>query len=292
MTTQSPRLPSWLRVPFEGGGTRREVRSLLRDLHLHTVCESARCPNLCECWKKRSATFLLLGDTCTRNCRFCAVRHGVPQEPDSSEPERVAEAVSRLGLRYVVLTCVTRDDLADGGAAHIARTIRLVSSVEGVLGVEVLPSDFEGRLGDVATVLDALPVVFNHNIETVRRLTPQVRSKADYERSLSVLAYAAERPAIKVKSGFMLGLGETETEILDLLQDLRRSGVSILTIGQYLPPSATHWPLARYVAPEEFSEWECRARDEFGFSSVTSGPLVRSSYMAAEASGVCPAKSQ
>jgi len=280
------RLQEWLRVSYRGGRARQELKGLLKGLRLNTVCESATCPNLCDCWGRRTATFMLLGNVCTRNCRFCDVDHGVPLPPDGDEPENVAEATQRLGLRYVVLTCVTRDDLPDGGAGHFAATVLALRSRLPETQIEVLTSDFEGRECDLATVLEAGPDVFNHNIETVERLTPEIRSHADYRRSLSVLANAARlgRPrGISTKSGFMLGLGETPDEIRELLGDLHEAGVSILTIGQYLPPSADHWPVARYATPEEFDEWARVARDELGFSSVVSGPLVRSSYMADQA---------
>jgi lipoyl synthase len=287
-TPPRARLPGWLRTRFAGGRTRQEVRGLLRELRLHTVCESARCPNLCECWKRRAATFMLLGDICTRSCRFCAVHSGTPEPPDPAEAARVVEAVRRLGLRFAVLTCVTRDDLADGGAAHIAAVVRALREALPAVGVEVLVSDFGGRLAGVEAVLAAGPDVFNHNLETTAALTPQVRNRADYARSLAVLAHAGATIArqggrTRTKSGLMLGLGEDDTGLRAALADLRRSGVAILTLGQYLPPSDAHWPLHRYVTPEEFREWERVARLEFGFETVVSGPLVRSSYLAEQA---------
>ena len=286
----APRLPAWLRRPFDGGRSRREVRALLRELHLHTVCESARCPNLCECWKQRAATFLLLGDKCTRTCRFCAVAHGVPAVPDLEEAAHVVEAVRRLSLRFAVLTCVTRDDLPDGGAAHIAGVIAALRRDAPGVGVEALVSDCGGRLEAVDEVLAAGPDVFSHNLETTARLTPQIRPRADYRRSLRVLARAAAlvglgRSPARVKSGFMLGLGETAAEIRQTLRELRESGVTWVTLGQYLAPTAAHWPVARYVTPEEFCEWEQAALNEFGFATVVSGPLVRSSYHAADGFG-------
>lgn len=285
-TPKPNRLPAWMRVSLKGAKPRNEVRQLLRSLNLHTVCEGARCPNLCECWQKKAATFMVLGDTCTRNCRFCAVNHGQPLPVDPEEPAHVAEAVRQLGLRFAVITCVSRDDLPDGGAAHIATTIRAIRAVDATVGIEVLPSDFGGDLTGVDTVLAAGPDVFNHNLETVRRLTGLVRSHATYERSLIVLAHAAKQghpQGIQTKSGLMLGLGETAEELRQALADLRQAEVQILTLGQYLPPSPNHWPLDRYLAPEEFDEWGRVARTEFGFTSVVSGPLVRSSYLAEQA---------
>ena len=277
------RLPAWLRKSFTGGRPRTEVRALIRRLGLHTVCESADCPNLCACWQDRAATFLLLGSTCTRNCRFCAVAHGRPDPVDPGEPERVAAAIAELGLRFAVLTCVTRDDLSDGGAAHIAAVVRAVRERNPGIGIEVLTSDFNGSLAALETVLKAAPRVFNHNVETIERLTPRIRNRADYRRSLELLAAAAGRGGLLVKSGFMLGLGEKRGDIRVLLDDLRQSGVRILTIGQYLAPSKRHWPVARYAPPEEFAEWRRIALEEYGFAYVVSGPLVRSSYKAGEA---------
>ncbi|MBN2452079.1 MAG: lipoyl synthase [Lentisphaeria bacterium] len=283
------RLPPWLRTRFTGGSERRALREVLRDLRLHTVCESARCPNLCECWRRRAATFMLLGDVCTRDCRFCAVRHGVPLAPEASEPGRVAAAVCRLGLRFVVLTCVTRDDLADGGASHIARTVAAIKAEAAGVGVEALVSDFAGATASVDRVMAGGVDVFNHNIETVERLTPRVRDRADYRRSLAMLRHAAgHRPggrSVRIKSGLMLGLGESDEEIRACLTDLRGTGVEAITLGQYLRPTRRHWPVARYVTPEEFAAWEREGLDTFGFAAVVSGPLVRSSYMAEEQSG-------
>jgi lipoic acid synthetase len=279
-----------MKVPYRGAPVRDEVRKLLQDLRLHTVCESARCPNQCDCWARGTATFLILGNTCTRNCRFCAVHHGAPGAVEADEPARVAEAVKALGIKFAVITSVTRDDLPDGGAAHFAATIRAVREAVPGVGVEVLTPDFGGREADIATVLAAEPDVFNHNMETCARLTAAVRSGAEYARSLRVLATAARLAAnhsgarTLIKSGFMLGMGETGEEIRELLRELRAAGVQILTIGQYLPPSAKHWPLERYVTPEEFERWGVAAREEFGFAEVVSRPLVRSSFLAEETS--------
>jgi lipoic acid synthetase len=285
-TPKKGRLPAWMRVSLGGARPRNEVRQLLRSLNLHTVCEGARCPNLCECWQRKAATFMVLGDTCTRNCRFCAVNHGQPLPPDPEEPAHVAEAVQRLGLRFAVVTCVTRDDLPDGGAGHIAATIQAIRHVDATVGIEVLPSDFAGDLAALDTVLEARPNVLNHNLETVERLTREVRNHATYERSLKMLAHASSRSkelGFQTKSGLMLGLGETADELRQALADLRQAGVQILTLGQYLPPSKDHWPLDRYVTPEEFDEWGRIAREDFGFAAVVSGPLVRSSYLAEQA---------
>lgn len=275
---------------------RQGVRGLLRDLHLHTVCESARCPNLAECWRRRAATFLLLGNVCTRNCAFCAVDHGSPAPVDEKEPERIVEAVGRLGLRFVVLTCVTRDDLADGGAGHIAAVVRALRQADPEIGVEVLVSDLRGCRDDVRSILDSGPGVFNHNVETVERLTGEIRDRARYRRSLSVLRQAADAaettPGLRVKSGLMLGLGETEEEIRRTLMDLRDAGVEAVTMGQYLPPSPRHWPVSRYVDPEEFAAWRTFGLEECGFAAVVSGPLVRSSYLAEETAALAAARRQ
>ena len=275
-------LPPWLRVRLRGGVSRLRVERVLTELDLNTVCQGARCPNRCECWSRGTATFMILGEQCTRNCRFCAVPQGVPAPVDPTEPQRVAAAAERLGLHYVVVTSVTRDDVADGGAGHFAETIRAVRQRLPAAGVEVLTPDFAGDLAAVATVTATHPTVFNHNIETCRRLTPQVRSKACYDRSLRVLAEAA-RSATRVttvKSGLMLGMGESDEEVRRVLVDLRENGVTALTIGQYLPPTAQHWPLTRYVPPHEFDAWGRLAREDLAFGFVASAPLVRSSYMA------------
>ncbi len=278
-------LPDWLRVPFSGGRERLEMRSLLRNSQLHTVCESAKCPNLCDCWKRRTATFMLLGDTCTRNCRFCAVKHGRPSAPDPLEPQKIAEGIAALGLRFAVLTCVTRDDLPDGGAGQMAAAVTAIHQRCPETRVEVLCSDYGGDVACVDLVLQAKPAVFGHNLETVSRLTPIIRSHADYARSLAVLRYAAEHaaPGTVVKSGLMLGLGETSDEVKQALRDLKQAGVSMITIGQYLRPTREHWPVARMVTPREFDEWRDFAETEIGFARAVCGPLVRSSYMAEEA---------
>jgi lipoic acid synthetase len=275
--------PKWLRAPAPAGENYRELKSLIGRLRLHTVCESAACPNVGECWNHRTATFMILGNVCTRRCGFCAVEKGAPLPVDYDEPNRVAEAAAAMGLRFAVVTSVDRDDRQDGGAELFALTIRAIRGRVPGCGVEVLTPDFQGRRAAVETVLEAAPDVFNHNTETVPRLYREVRPGARYERSLQVLAWAREiAPAMPVKSGLMLGLGEASGEVLAAMRDLRASGVRILTLGQYLRPSPAHLPIARYVAPEEFDGFR-RAGLEMGFSHVESGPLVRSSYHAAEA---------
>ncbi len=262
-----------------------EVEALVRSNRLVTVCEEARCPNLHECWGvHRTATFMLLGDVCTRHCGFCNVGKGRPGEVDPGEPQRVAEAVASLGLAFAVVTSVNRDDLPDGGASHFAATIRWIRTLVPACGVEVLIPDFGGSEACLATVLEAGPQVLNHNVETVERLYRRVRPDADYAQSLRVLAGAARRrdaadPALRVKSGIMVGLGETPEEVLELMGHWREASVDIATLGQYLPPSALHLPLERYVEPAEFEMYR-RKGLEMGFQRVESGPLVRSSYHA------------
>lgn len=276
-------LPAWLRVKTGKATQTRETRELLRALGVHTVCEEAMCPNIGECYASHTATFMLLGEVCTRDCRFCAVRHGAPEPPDPEEPERVAEAAARLGLSYVVLTCVTRDDLPDGGAGQFVRTIAALRERLPGAAIEVLTSDFGERTEPLARVLDARPTVMNHNVETVARLQAQVRPQAGYERSLGVLrAAAGHDPAPLVKSGLMVGLGESVEEVDATLADLAAAGCSIVTIGQYLRPSERHLPVARYVEPAQFEQYE-RMGLAHGLRRVISGPFVRSSYCAAQA---------
>ncbi|MFZ0132732.1 MAG: lipoyl synthase, partial [Desulfobacterales bacterium] len=260
---------------------------------LHTVCQEAKCPNIWECFSSRTATFLILGDRCTRNCRFCAVAHLPVEPPDAGEPERVAEAVAKMGLGYVVVTSVTRDDLPDGGAGHFAATIRAIRRRVPRAGIEVLIPDFQGNAAALRSVLDARPHVLNHNIETVPRLYAEVRPGAVYSRSLALLGQARRHDAsVATKSGLMLGLGETDTEIRQTLRDLLDVGCRLLTLGQYLQPSRDHLPVARYVPPAEFDQWKQSAL-QMGFNEVASGPFVRSSYHAQElfstASGGKPA---
>ena len=275
--------PKWLRAPAPGGENYRDVKGLIEKLRLHTVCESAACPNVGECWNHRTATFMILGNVCTRRCGFCAVEKGAPLPVDYDEPRRLAEAVQAMGLRFAVITSVNRDDRQDGGAELFALTIRAIRERVPGCGVEVLTPDFQGSHSAVETVMEAAPDVFNHNTETVPRLYRQVRLGARYERALDVLAYAGQlAPHIPTKSGLMLGLGETNGEALETMRDLRARHVGILTIGQYLRPSPRHLPVVRYVPPGEFEELR-RAGYEMGFAHVESGPLVRSSYHAERA---------
>lgn len=281
-------LPPWLKVKTGKSSLTRATRELLRDCGVTTVCQEAMCPNIGECYGCGTATFMLLGDVCTRNCRFCAVSHGEPLPPDPEEPMRVAAAAARLGLRYVVLTCVTRDDLPDGGAGQFVATMDALRARLPGVAIEVLTSDFGGRLESLDTVLAARPTVYNHNVETVRRLQAQVRPQADYERSLAVLRHAARSaPDSIIKSGLMVGLGETQEEVREVLSDLAGAGCQIVTIGQYLRPSPAHLPVARYVPPEEFARYERMGR-ECGLERVISGPFVRSSYHAAQAAAAVP----
>jgi lipoic acid synthetase len=275
--------PPWLRVRFPGGPNYQDLKRIMRTLGLHTVCESARCPNMGECWEHRTATFMILGNICTRACGFCAVPSGRPiGAPDEQEPDRVGEAVARMGLRYAVVTSVNRDDQPDGGAAIFARTIAEIRARVPDCKVEVLIPDFRGDWAALETVVAAAPDVLNHNMETVPRLYRQVRKGAVYERSLELLRRAREMaPEMPTKTGMMLGLGETAEEVLAAMRDIAAQGTHILTLGQYLQPTAEHLPVARYIPPEEFAEFR-RAGLEMGFRHVESGPLVRSSYHAFE----------
>lgn len=274
-------LPPWIKVRLATGPNYQELKELMRSQKLHTVCEEARCPNIYECWEARTATFLILGDICTRNCGFCAITTGRPTGLDRQEPERVAETVRAMGLRHAVITSVTRDDLADGGAEIFAATIRAIRRIVPGCGVEVLTPDLLGNWEALSVIVAARPDIYNHNVETVARLYPRVRPKARYYRSLELLARVkAQDPTIVTKSGFMVGLGETREEVSELMQDLRRHQVDVLTVGQYLRPDARHLPVERFWSPEEFAE----VREEalgLGFRHVEAGPLVRSSYHAA-----------
>lgn len=256
---------------------------MMREKNLHTVCEEARCPNIHECWaERRTATFMILGDTCTRACRFCAVKTGLPTELDLAEPERVADSVQLMNLKHVVVTAVARDDLKDGGAAVFAETVRAIRRKNPFTSIEVLPSDMGGKEENLALLMDAKPDILNHNIETVRRLTPRVRARAKYDRSLEFLRRAKEmQPAIPTKSSLMVGLGETKEEIIEVMDDLRANNVDIMTIGQYLQPSKSHLKVEKYYRPEEFAELREIALTK-GFSHCEAGPLVRSSYHADE----------
>lgn len=277
------RRPEWLRVPTREGPALGELKRLMRSARLHTVCEEAHCPNIGECWgHRRTATFLILGDICTRACRFCNVRSGHPLPPDPDEPRRVAEAVHNLGLRHAVVTSVTRDDLPDGGASAFAEVIRQIRALSPQCTVEVLIPDFQGDLDALRMVMDARPDVLNHNVETVPRLFPRVQPRNRYEWSLGVLENARRMNlSVLTKSGLMVGLGETPEEVLAVMADLRRVGVDILTIGQYLQPTRRHLPIARYYTPDEFEMFRQQGL-KMGFRWVESGPLVRSSFHAAD----------
>ncbi len=279
-STRELRFPPWLKKRIPARGEREHVMSLLEGLRLHTVCQSAKCPNMAECFSHGVATFMIMGNTCTRNCGFCAVRHGVPEPLDPEEPRLVAEAALELHLRHVVVTSVTRDDIADGGASHFAATIRAIKE-RGDCRVEVLTPDFQGKKDDIETVAAAGPAVFNHNVETVPRLYPRVRPQADYGRSLMLIEYInSHHPTMFTKSGIMVGIGESRREIRAVLKDLRCAGCDALTIGQYLRPSPEQLPVSRFVPPDEFEELEEEAKG-IGFEAVASGPFVRSSYEAA-----------
>ncbi|HSH93350.1 MAG TPA: lipoyl synthase [Roseimicrobium sp.] len=277
------RIPEWLRLKLPTQDTFAQTRNLMDGLRLHTVCESAKCPNHWECWSKGTATFMIAGDRCTRACGFCAVSTAKPLPLEADEPERVAEATRRMGLKHVVITAVARDDLADGGAEHFQKTIEAVRAACPGIIIEVLTPDFLDKDAAIEMVLNARPHIFNHNLETVRRLTPSVRSRATYDRSLSVLAKVKAKMggAVFTKSGVMLGLGETEEELLQALRDLREANCDILTLGQYLQPSLKHLPVVEYVRPEKFAEYKIVA-ESMGFTHVASGPMVRSSYHADE----------
>ena len=277
--------PAWLRAPAPAGDNYHELKSLISGLKLHTVCESAACPNVGECWNQRTATFMILGNVCTRRCGFCAVQKGGPDPVDYDEPRRVAQAVKAMGLAYAVITSVNRDDRKDGGAELFALVIRAIREHVPGCKLEVLIPDFQGSHAAMDIVMEAAPDVLDHNMETVPRLYRQVRLGARYDRSLDILAYAKQvSPATPTKSGIMAGLGETEEELLGVMRDLRAHQVDILTIGQYLRPSPKHLPIVRYVTPEAFAALRL-AGYEMGFAHVESGPLVRSSYHAAEAAG-------
>lgn len=274
-------LPSWLTKRIPSPAIVAEVDNMIRAASLHTVCESARCPNLGECWSRRTATFMILGDICTRNCGFCAIKVGRAGPLDPDEPRRVAVAAREMGLKHVVVTSVTRDDLPDGGAGHFAATIRMIRTLVPRASVEVLTPDFQGKERLIGTVVQEKPEIFNHNLETVERLSPSVRPQARYRRSLEVLGMVKKLdPSMLTKSGIMVGLGETPDEVVQAMRDLREAGVDVLTIGQYLRPTMKHLPVVEYVRPEMFDEWQ-QAGMAMGFRYVASSPFTRSSYNAA-----------
>lgn len=277
------RKPEWLKIKLNTNKNYTGLKKMMREKELHTVCEEAKCPNIHECWAvRRTATFMILGDTCTRACRFCAVKTGLPTELDWQEPERVADSVALMNLKHVVVTAVARDDLKDGGAAVFAETVRAIRRKSPFTSIEVLPSDMGGIYENLETLMNAKPDILNHNIETVKRLTPRVRARAKYERSLEFLKRAKEMyPDIPTKSSLMVGLGETKEEILEAMDDLRAHQVDIMTIGQYLQPSKKHLQVVKYYHPDEFQELKEIALSK-GFSHCEAGPLVRSSYHADE----------
>jgi lipoic acid synthetase len=276
--TGKRRLPSWLRMERASGESYTLVKNLVENHHLHTICTSGNCPNIGECWNAGTATLMILGDICTRSCRFCGTKSGKPLPPDPGEPERVAQAVKTMCLSHCVITSVDRDDLSDGGSGHWSDTIRRIKEVNPGVTIETLIPDFRGNAIDIDRVIDAGPDVISHNIETVRRLTPLIRSVAKYEVSLSVLSHISSR-GVRAKSGIMLGLGESEEEVIEALKDLYATGCKIVTIGQYLAPSLSHIPVAEYVTPEKFDEYRRKGLD-IGFEFVESSPLVRSSFHA------------
>ncbi|MFD0829958.1 lipoyl synthase [Neobacillus sp. M.A.Huq-85] len=285
MSTKEPNLrkPEWLKIKLNTNEHYTGLKKMMREKSLHTVCEEARCPNIHECWaERRTATFMILGDVCTRACRFCAVKTGLPTELDWQEPERVADSVQLMNLKHVVVTAVARDDLKDGGAAVFAETVRAIRRKNPFTSIEVLPSDMGGKEENLRILMDAKPDILNHNIETTRRLTPSVRARAKYDRSLEFLLRAKEMyPEIPTKSSLMIGLGESKEEILEVMDDLRANQVDIMTIGQYLQPTKKHLKVQKYYSPQEFEELQQIAMSK-GFSHCQAGPLVRSSYHADE----------
>ena len=284
-------IPPWIRTRVVEGENFKELKQLVQARKLHTVCEEAKCPNIFDCWSRRTATFMILGDVCTRACRFCAVTSGRPAELDIGEPLRVAESVAQLGLRHAVITSVDRDDLADGGAGMFARTIKAIRRRSSATTIEVLTPDFQGDLAAVQTVVEARPDIFNHNTETVPRLYSRIRPKAVYANSLALLQHVKRlAPEMVTKSGLMVGLGETEDELLDVFRNMRAHDIDVLTVGQYLRPSKKHADVARYYRPEEFVQLKQQAM-EMGFAHVEAGPMVRSSYHADEQVPVASRKS-
>jgi lipoyl synthase len=284
-------IPPWIRTRVVEGESFKELKQLVQSRRLHTVCEEAKCPNIFDCWSRRTATFMILGDVCTRACRFCAVTSGRPSELDIGEPLRVAESVAQLGLRHAVITSVDRDDLADGGSGIFARTIKAIRRRSPATTIEVLTPDFQGDLAAVQTVVEARPDIFNHNTETVPRLYARIRPKAVYANSLALLQHVKRlAPQMVTKSGLMVGLGETEDELLDVFRNMRAHDIDVLTVGQYLRPSKKHAEVVRYYRPEEFADLKQQAM-ELGFAHVEAGPLVRSSYHADEQVPVASRKS-
>ncbi|WHY69001.1 lipoyl synthase [Neobacillus sp. SuZ13] len=277
------RKPEWLKIKLNTNEQYTGLKKMMREKNLHTVCEEAKCPNIHECWAERkTATFMILGSICTRACRFCAVQTGLPTELDWEEPERVADSVEKMGLKHVVITAVARDDLKDGGAGVFAETIRAIRRRNPFCSIEVLPSDMKGEYENLKTLMDARPDILNHNIETVKRLSPSIRARATYERSLELLRRAKEMyTTIPTKSSIMIGLGETKEEIIETMDDLRANHVDIMTIGQYLQPTKHHLKVQKYWSPQEFEELKTIAMSK-GFSHCEAGPLVRSSYHADE----------
>ncbi|MEJ9232277.1 lipoyl synthase [Peribacillus butanolivorans] len=283
MSISDLRKPEWLKIKLNTNEQYTGLKKMMREKKLHTVCEEARCPNIHECWAvRKTATFMILGSVCTRACRFCAVQTGLPSELDWEEPERVAESVEQMGLKHVVITAVARDDLKDGGAEVFAETVKAVRRQNPFCSIEVLPSDLNGEYDNLKTLMDTRPDILNHNIETVKRLSPKVRARATYERSLEFLSRAKQmNSTIPTKSSIMIGLGETKEEIMETMDDLRANEVDIMTIGQYLQPTKRHLKVEKYWSPEEFEELKNIAMSK-GFSHCEAGPLVRSSYHADE----------
>ena len=276
--TNKRRLPQWMKMQMPKGESYSKVKNTVEKYQLHTICTSGKCPNIGECWNRGTATFMILGDICTRSCKFCGVKTGKPLPPDWDEPNRMAESIRLMKVKHAVITSVDRDDLSDGGAAFWAETIKKIKEENPKTTIEALIPDFDGQEKDIQKVIDAKPEVISHNLETTERLTPQIRTKAQYRRSLKVLEYIA-RTGITAKSGIMLGLGETEEEILQTMDDLLKTGCKVMTIGQYLAPSANHMPVKEYITPDKFEEYRKIGLNK-GFRFVESSPLVRSSYQA------------
>ena len=276
---QTTRKPHWLKVKLPSGDNFKELRQIVETHNLHTICSSGRCPNMGECWGERTATFMILGNICTRSCSFCNVATGKPLPVDLAEPEKVAKSIQLMGVKHAVITSVDRDDLPDGGAGLWAATIRKIRDYNPDITMETLIPDFQGKQHLLDIIIKEAPEVVSHNLETVRRLTKQVRKQAKYDRSLAVLKYLKDQGINRTKSGIMLGLGETEEEVIETMKDLRQAGVDVMTIGQYLQPSPKHLPVERYPHPDEYKKYE-KIGLEMGFRFVESGPLVRSSYHA------------